>query len=82
MLQFDRIALPQETDGLRAEVREFLAGAGEHLARPNSDFTTGHDPAFSRKLGARAGLVPAILAGLGVASILSGQIEYLLNGGS
>ena len=35
----------------------------------------------ARKLGARAGLVPAILAGLGVASILSGQIEYLLNGG-
>lgn len=34
----------------------------------------------ARKLGARAGLVPAILAGLGVASILSGQIEYLLNG--
>lgn len=33
------------------------------------------------KLGARAGLVPAILAGLGVASILSGQVEYLLNGG-
>ena len=35
----------------------------------------------ARKLGARAGVVPAILAGLGVASILGGQIEYLLNGG-
>jgi len=53
VLQFDRIALPPETETLRAEVRAFLAGAGEHLARPNSDFTTGHDPAFSRKVGAK-----------------------------
>lgn len=53
MLQFDRIALPPETEALRGEVRGFLAESGAHLARPNSDFTTGHDPAFSRKLGAR-----------------------------
>ncbi|MEQ9005252.1 MAG: acyl-CoA dehydrogenase family protein [Pseudomonadales bacterium] len=53
MLQFDRIELPEATAPLRAEVREFLAASAEHLARPNADFTTGHDPAFSRKLGER-----------------------------
>jgi alkylation response protein AidB-like acyl-CoA dehydrogenase len=53
LLQFDRIELPEATAPLRAEVREFLAAATEHLARPNADFTTGHDPAFSRKLGER-----------------------------
>ncbi|MEQ8859907.1 MAG: acyl-CoA dehydrogenase family protein [Pseudomonadales bacterium] len=53
MLQFDRIALPEETETLRAEVRQFLVDNAEHLTRPNSDFTTGHDPAFSRKLGQR-----------------------------
>jgi len=53
VLQFDRIKLPQATEALRAEVREFLRESAEHLQRPNSDFTTGHDPAFSRKLGAR-----------------------------
>jgi alkylation response protein AidB-like acyl-CoA dehydrogenase len=53
VLQFDRISLPEDSPALRAEVREFLAAEAEHLARPNSDFGTGHDPAFSRKLGAR-----------------------------
>jgi len=53
VLQFDRISLPEDSPALRAEVREFLAAESEHLARPNSDFGTGHDPAFSRKLGAR-----------------------------
>lgn len=53
MLQFDRISLPEDTDRLRAEVRDFLAASAEHLARPNADFTTGHDPAFSRRLGER-----------------------------
>ena len=53
MLQFDRISLPENTSALRAEVRDFLAQQSEHLARPNSDFGTGHDPEFSRKLGAR-----------------------------
>ncbi len=52
MLQFDRVTLPEETDTLREEVRRFLAANTEHLGRPNSDFTTGHDPEFSRKLGA------------------------------
>ncbi len=53
VLQFDRITLPEETEALRAEVRQFLQDNAEHLSRPNSDFTTGHDPAFSRKLGQR-----------------------------
>ena len=53
MLQFDRITLPESSLPLRAEVREFLRDNAEHLARPNSDFSTGHDPAFSRKLGQR-----------------------------
>lgn len=53
VLQFDRISLPEDSPALRAEVREFLAAEAEHLGRPNSDFGTGHDPAFSRKLGAR-----------------------------
>lgn len=51
MLQFDRVTLPESTQTLRSEVRDFLAASAEHLSRPNSDFTTGHDPAFSRKLG-------------------------------
>ncbi len=53
VLQFDRITLPEETEALRVEVRQFLQDNAEHLSRPNSDFTTGHDPAFSRKLGQR-----------------------------
>ncbi|MEZ5559873.1 MAG: acyl-CoA dehydrogenase family protein [Pseudomonadales bacterium] len=53
MLQFDRISLPEESLALRAQVRDFLASESTHLARPNADFTTGHDPEFSRKLGAR-----------------------------
>lgn len=51
MLQFDRVTLPESSDALRAEVREFLQHNAEHLKRPNSDFTTGHDPEFSKKLG-------------------------------
>jgi len=53
LLNFERISLPAGSDELRAEVRAFLAEQGEHLEHPNSDFTTGHDPAFSRKLGER-----------------------------
>jgi acyl-CoA dehydrogenase len=53
VLQFDRVVLPEGSSGLRAQVRAFLAETADHLARPNSDFTTGHDPVFSRKLGAR-----------------------------
>jgi acyl-CoA dehydrogenase len=53
VLQFDRVSLPEQSDALRAEVRQFLRECAQHLERPNSDFTTGHDPEFSRKLGAR-----------------------------
>ncbi len=53
MLQFDRIELPEETGALRAEVREFLAKELSEARRPNSDFGSGHDPDFSRKLGER-----------------------------
>jgi acyl-CoA dehydrogenase len=51
VLKFDRASLPESTVPLRSEVREFLRANAEHLVRPNSDFTTGHDPEFSRKLG-------------------------------
>lgn len=51
MLQFDRVTLPESAETLRGEVREFLRRNADHLTRPNSDFTTGHDPEFSRKLG-------------------------------
>lgn len=53
MLQFDPVELPEHTDALRQEVRDFLASETQHLTRPNSDFSTGHDPEFSAKLGAR-----------------------------
>lgn len=53
MLRFDPATLPQSSDTLRAQVREFLAAQSSHLRRANSDFTTGHDPGFSAKLGAR-----------------------------
>lgn len=51
MLQFDRVTLPDAAETLRGEVRDFLRRNADHLIRPNSDFTTGHDPEFSRKLG-------------------------------
>ncbi len=51
MLQFDRISLAEQTESLRAEVREFLKDNDQHFPLPISDFTTGHDPEFSRKVG-------------------------------
>ena len=51
MLQFDRIELPEETNALRSEVRIFLETEGDTLGRRNSDFGSGHNPDFSRKLG-------------------------------
>lgn len=51
MLQFDQVSLPEATDALRAEVREFLARHASFLAHPNSDFSSGHVPAFSELLG-------------------------------
>ncbi len=56
MLQLDRIGLDGDTERLRKEVREFLEDEREHLNVPNSDFVTGHDPAFSKKL-ARKGWI-------------------------
>ena len=53
MLQFDRVSLAASTEELRAEVRHFLAQSKDHFPKPNSDFVTGHDPEFSRKLGKR-----------------------------
>ncbi len=53
MLQFDRVSLDSDTETLRAQVREFLEDNKSHFTTPNSDFGTGHDPEFSRKLGER-----------------------------
>ena len=53
MLQFDRVGLTPEAEALRAQVREFLQDTQAHFPKPNSDFVTGHDPEFSRKLGAQ-----------------------------
>lgn len=53
MLQFDRVSLDADTEALRADVREFLEQNKDHFPTPNSDFVTGHDPEFSRKLGAK-----------------------------
>jgi alkylation response protein AidB-like acyl-CoA dehydrogenase len=53
LLRFDPISLPVETEALREEVRGFLRDNAEHLEARNSDFTTGHDPEFSAKLGER-----------------------------
>jgi acyl-CoA dehydrogenase len=52
VLQFDQVELPPGTDSLRASVREFLGQEAPRLPRPNSDFGAGHDPEFSRKVGA------------------------------
>lgn len=53
MLQFDSIRLPEETEALRREVRVFLDEQRALIGTPNSDFTTGHDPEFSARLGER-----------------------------
>ncbi len=53
MFQFDRVALSDETQDLRAQVRAFIDENRAYLPRPNSDFVTGHDSEFSQKLGER-----------------------------
>ena len=53
MLQFDRVSLPDEAEQLRGEVRDFLAANEQHFEVPNSDFSTGHDPEFTKKLAAQ-----------------------------
>ena len=51
---FPPLAPPPGADGLRAEVRAFLAQSQASLGwRPNSDFGAGWSPEFSRALGAR-----------------------------
>ena len=51
MIKFDRVKLDSKTEVLREEVRQFLDDNSEHLETRNSDFVTGHDPVFSKKLG-------------------------------
>jgi acyl-CoA dehydrogenase len=52
--RFDPLTLPPECEALRGEVRRFIA---EERAsgrwRAESDFTSGHSPEFSKRLGGR-----------------------------
>jgi acyl-CoA dehydrogenase len=54
IFRFDPLTLPPECEALRGEVRSFVA---EERAsgrwRGESDFTSGHSPEFSRRLGSR-----------------------------
>ncbi len=52
-LNFDAVTLPDEAEALRAEVRSFLLDAMPAHCVPDSNFNEGHDPEFSRALGAR-----------------------------
>ncbi len=65
MINFEPVTLPASSEQLRPAIREFIA---EHMptARPNSDFTSGHDTEFSAKLGAAGWIgmtVPSIYGG-------------------
>ena len=52
--RFDLCELPEETKGLRAEVRDFLAGELAHVpAATRAQTWMGFDADFSRKMGAR-----------------------------
>jgi acyl-CoA dehydrogenase len=54
VFRFDPLTLPPECESLRQDVRAFLAeekGAGRW--RPGGDFSQGHSPDFSSRLGAR-----------------------------
>lgn len=51
MLKLDAMQLPDAAEALRPEVRSFIAENRDLIGRPNSDFTTGHDPEFSARLG-------------------------------
>ena len=53
MLQFDPVQLPEGTEALRHEVRDFLAAHADRISAPNSDFSSGHDAEFSARLGER-----------------------------
>ncbi len=51
---FDLLDLPPEAETLRTEVREFLrANLGEQTPHQKARSWGGHDPAFSKKVGAR-----------------------------
>lgn len=52
-LVFDPVRLPPAAEALREEVRAFVAENLDPKLLRNSDFGSGHDPAFSRALGAR-----------------------------
>lgn len=52
-MNLDRVSLPESSEVLRHEVRSFLKENSELIGEPNSDFTTGHNPEFSRRLGAQ-----------------------------
>jgi acyl-CoA dehydrogenase len=54
VFRFDPLTLPPECESLRRELRAFIAeekAAGRW--RADSDFSQGHSPAFSRRLGER-----------------------------
>ena len=53
MLKLDAMQLPDSAEALRQEVRSFITENRALVGRPNSDFTTGHDPEFSSLLGAQ-----------------------------
>lgn len=53
MLELDRVSLPESSESLRHEVRGFLEEHRDLVGEPNSDFTTGYSPEFSRALGKR-----------------------------
>lgn len=52
-LVFDPVKLPPEAEALRSEVRAFVAENLDPDLLRTSDFGSGHDPEFSRALGAR-----------------------------
>ena len=51
MLKLDAMQLPDAAEDLRQEVRSFISDNRALIGRPNSDFTTGHSPEFSARLG-------------------------------
>lgn len=54
---FPLFLLPDSARALRAQVREFIADElGQRRWKPQGDFTTAYDPAFSARLGQRGWL--------------------------
>ena len=52
-LTFEPFQLPPETEALRTEVRDFIAGSLSPDFLPNSDFNAGDSAMFSKSLGSR-----------------------------